>query len=318
MRQSLWAACIVVISVTVGAAHAGTIRADRSMSDYVNLAWQSAYDSEGKVTGWDASGGWAGSGTLISNHWVLTAAHVVQGASGLKFDIGGTTYRADGWVYNPGWTGSLSAGYDLGLFHLSSAVSGISAATRYTGSYELGKVATMVGYGMSGTGLTGATYYDGQKRAGNNVIDSIQNGRILRYDFDNPGNRYDSSMGSYVPLNLEYLIAPGDSGGGTFMNVNGINYLIGVHSFGSAWDGKINSDYGDTAGDIRVSAFNTWINSVISSSGATLATGKYGVFGGSAFDFAFNAADLAITSVPEPSTFGVLALGVIAALRRRK
>ena len=71
---------------------------------------------------------------------------------------------------------------------------------------------------------------------GDDYIDALLNtrgkSRVLLSDFDNPNNASDSSWGSSTPLPLEYLIAGGDSGGGLFINVDGIDLLAGVHSFG--------------------------------------------------------------------------------------
>ena len=48
------------------------------------------------------------------------------------FTIGGQQYTASQWLANPNWNGDLLGGYDLGLVKLSSPVSSITPATRYT------------------------------------------------------------------------------------------------------------------------------------------------------------------------------------------
>jgi hypothetical protein len=295
---------------------AGTVRDDRSDSLYLNLG--SLYPSVGQILGADATSSFAASAVLVSQDWALTAAHVTSGATSLSFNVGGNNYAGSGWVTNPNWTGSLSNGYDLGLIHLNSSVTNVAPALRYTGSSENGKTATYVGYGTTGTGLTGwqnvSSFSQLEKRGEQNVIDYLPNARILESDFDNPATKFqkrDNSMGSRTPLDLEGLIAPGDSGGGVFINVSGVNYLAGINSFLSAWDGKVNADYGDISGAIRVSAFNSWIDSVINGPAPTnLAT-----------SLAADANAVAFTTgstVPEPATSVLFLIAAIAGLIRRR
>jgi hypothetical protein len=147
------------------------------------------------------------------------------------------------------------------------------------------QVGTYVGFGSTGTGLTGEIYTDGNKRAGQNIIglgsravlptDQGQyqrlSDRLLVSDFDSPfnANPYDPLS---IPLNLEYSIAHGDSGGGMFIN----NMLAGVNSFGiNPMTGSSNPTYGVTMGTTRVSSFINWINSVTSRNWASYSTNPW-------------------------------------------
>ncbi|MCE5325810.1 MAG: trypsin-like serine protease [Planctomycetaceae bacterium] len=315
MRNPLFAALIsaAMICTICSPAFSGTIRDDRSQSQYLSLGASSAFASVGMFDYYSGSSHYLASGTLIANNWVLTAAHVTSGTTSMNFVIGGVTYASSQIITNPNWTGDLFAGYDLGLVKLSTAVTGVTAATRYTGTSEKGQTGVSAGYGLTGTGLTGATTLDYQKRAGMNTIDSLYNARLMLMDFDNPHTRSDNSYGSATPLDLEYLIAPGDSGGGMFINVNGTYQLAGVHSFGAAVDGNVNSDYGDISGDIRVSQFNSWINSVLGIS-APPSGGKGGKGGGKIR----TAGNMDLEIIPEPATMTLLTLGGLALLRRKK
>ena len=250
-------------------ATAGTIRHDRDDQLYLDLAAEVAYEPVGMFE-WtvDGSSGLA-SGTLISSQWVLTAAHVADAADGatLEFTVGGEVYESVNVIVNPNWTGDVSNAGDLALVQLDRAVDSVDPADLYQGTDEVGEVATIVGFGVTGTGLTG---YDtripyGDKRAGNNLIGGL--GDVIDYsssslmsDFDYPNS---ATEGKAVCLDLEYLAAPGDSGGGWFITVDDETFLVGVTSYGYATDGYVDSSYGDIMGATRVGDYMDWITEYV-------------------------------------------------------
>ena len=249
-------------------AQAGTIRHDVSDSLYTALAEEEVYDAVGMFL-WSLDGGSSGlaSGTLISGDWVLTAGHVIDDATvdSMTFTLDGTTYNVTEMIAYDGWTGDVSIAGDLALVRLEEVVDSVTPALLYTGDEEVGSEATIVGYGSTGDGMTGYIYDAGTKRAGNNLIGGL--GDVIGYsehslmaDFDYPDP---NATAKAICLDLEYLAAPGDSGGGWFIEEDGVSYLAGVTSFGYATDGNIDSDYGDIMGATRVSDYLEWIYSVI-------------------------------------------------------
>ena len=309
---SIWAAGFAV----AGSCVAGTIRADRLDGDYRAYAAQTQFSCVGSYS----TGGWFGSFTLIAPDWALTAAHVVDTNLNGTLDenftddtllVGGQS-RHPTQIFLPtgaggtrGWDGNINDGFDLALVHLNQPVTSVTPAKLYTSFQELGKTITMVGFGQGGTGLTGATGGSGTKRAGDNVVDqfvTMSNGlTAMRWDFDEPSPRVSPNQyGSATPLNMEYLIGPGDSGGGSFIFDGDGWYLAGVHS-GTydlyAYPGAASntSTYGDAALVTRVAAYQDFIYSNIPA-----------------------LASAAATAVPEPGALFAPAFAAIAMAGRRR
>lgn len=237
----------VIFFPLLAPSQAVTIRSDTPMQEYLDLGTQ--YSSVGQIK---TSANQYGSGVLISSHWVLTAAHLTNNKSTLNFTLAGTTFTAASRTIHPSWNGDLLKGNDLALLYFNQDLSNLaSPAPIYTGTDIVGQVGTYVGYGVTGTGLTGGgSRIDGKKRAAQNTIDGFFSPSVFWSDFDHPQLS--------VALPLEGLIALGDSGGGVFVN----NYLVGINSFIQSF-GNLTADYGDRSGHTLLSSHINWINSVI-------------------------------------------------------
>ena len=313
-RATVGFAALLVLMGLVSFASAGTVRHDRDPQAYLDLG--ASFASVGRVDFMIGTDAYIASGVLIDTNWVLTAGHVVSGDTSPTFTLAGDVYPAASWQAHPKWNGDLIAGYDIGLINLSSPVESVTPAQRYKGRKELGAEATIVGYGMTGTGLSGATTFDGEKRGGQNVIDVLFKGYrksqpLFLCDFDNPDDPGDNFFGSPEPLDLEFLIAPGDSGGGLFLDIGDTWQLAGVNSFIGWSDEDGDSDYGDLSGHTRVSAFNKWIDGVISG-GDGNGKGKPDWAGGP------GGPNKGLGTVPEPATLALLAVGSLLLIRRRR
>ena len=249
-------------------AAAGTIRDDVSDSEYLTLASNPALASVGKIT----IGSSTFSGVLIDDRWVLTTAHITSAVNPvITVNLGGLSYAASEWIPHSMWTTSVAGinGNDIALIRLSTPVTGVAPATIYSGSNELGSTATIAGFGLTGTGLTGPAPSTASFRAGQNVLDvpgSVlgRSDNYLLADFDNPSSTASSSFGSATPSPLEYMPATGDDGGGAFINDGGMLKLAGLFAFGLK--GPVRQPgstslgrYGDLMAFTRVSAFGNWI-----------------------------------------------------------
>jgi hypothetical protein len=300
----------LLLGVAAQPARAIVVSDEQNDSLHRALGNSAPFESVGRFTGTTASNGFLASGTLIAPDWVLTAAHVVDGAKSLTFSIGGQIYQVDRKVAYPGWNRDLWSGYDIGLVHLTKPVDNIKPAQMYAGSAELNRADTVVGYGKTGTGNCGDVKCDGVKRGAQNVITEIENKRLLLADFQNPLPPGAVSLSCERSLPLEGLIAPGDSGGGLFISTPTGTYLAGVNSFVGSDFGAPRSVYGNFSGHTRVSAFRDWIEAKI--------RGDERSGAGPVADDTPKGPDTTIYPAPEPaSVVLLLAAGAMLWLSRR-
>jgi len=232
-----------------------TIRDDVADSQYTTLGASSDFDCVGTLVG----GLYTGCGILIAPDWILTASHLLLLSSSETFTIGGNSYTSSTFYRDPAWDGTGTDGGDFALIHLSTPVTNVTPATLYTGTSELGLLGTYVGYGYTGTGLTGYNHLDGKKRAFQDIIDTTFNNpaQVFGSVFVNP---HDPSTGPAQPL--EGCVAYGDSGGGVFIQVGSQYELTGVISFVASTNGAANSYYENFSGFSRLSAGLPWLESV--------------------------------------------------------
>jgi hypothetical protein len=254
-------AIAMVVALCADSASAGTRRHDVDDSLHLALAAEEQFDSVGKVR----RGAVMGSGVLVAPNYMLTAAHVAQGGT-TTFELASGIY-SQGWsIIHSGWdSDNITNGYDLALVRLDTLVLDEQPTAMYSGAFDVGQQATLVGFGRTGTGLTGATEPAGTKRAGVNMLQAGSsygyNSRLLTADFDDP------TKGPDKGLDMEYLAAPGDSGGGVFIDDGGGNQVLaGLVSFVFAYDGDYDSSYGDGMGITRIYSLRPWISSLIGNS----------------------------------------------------
>jgi hypothetical protein len=222
----------------------------------------SVYDMVGNVLYQGKPGG--SSGILIDPWHIVTAKHVLSPGN-----LSDQTFKLD--LADGAHVFTMAARFlhptaDIAVGRLSRSAK-FPGYPIYTGIQEVGQTGILLGYGVSGKGAPDANYPRGTKRYGYNRIDrttsDTNNDSYLLMDFDGP-----STPGPYPPgtlgISKEVMMAAGDSGGPTFLNIDGTLYLAGLHSGLSDTNGDtVVPDYTDVGWDVRVSSYVEWIHAQI-------------------------------------------------------
>lgn len=230
-------------------------------------------------------GGNTFSATLIAADYVLTAGHVAYGVdpAAITFNLnaGGnlTQQIAALAVYTPpgfkGFNTTHLAG-DLAIIRLAHPVTNVPIHPIYREELMVGTMITLVGYGSSGTGdkgvsgtVTGAS--PSVKRTGKNQMDYFvkdAGGRksIYYFDFDGPDAGTNLMGGGTLGSDVEVTVGSGDSGSPAFYtDGSGKLWLAGVNTFSAAFrPGQINGTFGTGGGGMVLSAYASWIDSILS------------------------------------------------------
>lgn len=226
-----------------GICFAGTI--DPSAKDEDHIEYAEGFPCVVEILGMCKCGGeheFHASAVAISSNWVLTAAHVVDGTKSPYVKIGDKKFPANKVLVHENFKEDNLGYADIALCRCEGDFGLAFYPELYEDKDEVSKVASMAGYGMTGTFSEGSKKSDKRKRAGSNIVAGSERD-VLVCNLSDRRTR------------MEFLIAPGDSGGGLFIGKR----LAGINSFVSAADGKTDSDYGDESAHTRVSKFVEWI-----------------------------------------------------------
>lgn len=188
-----------------------------------------------------------GSGVIIRPNWVATAAHLIDDDFSVFVSFQDKEIKMKNVFTHPDFLMSKRVD-DIAVCQSEEALELDFYPELYKEKDELGKACIISGFGITGTGLTGCTNrQDDRKRAGSNFVEEVSDKFLY------------CIMDKEKPSPLEYCIAAGDSGGGLFINKK----LAGINHAVLAKDKTPDSNYGDESGHIRISFYRPWIEKVI-------------------------------------------------------
>ncbi|MEQ1591921.1 MAG: trypsin-like serine protease [Thiobacillaceae bacterium] len=233
------------------------------------------------------------SGALLDSTHVLTAAHVVSGATlstvGFTLNVGGDATQILGATavqVFPGYTGTTPGADgvwhdDLAIITLSAPVSGVVPTYSLFNGSLANQTITLVAYGNGGNGVSGATSAASAsvKRAGQNRVDvqlmdddvpgsTVK--EVFVFDFDGStaaSNVFGADAAPNLTLgaNIEAQFASGDSGSPVFVNDGGVWKIAGIANFIGSTTQSSGSDalFGAIGGGTIVASYIPWITSAL-------------------------------------------------------
>lgn len=186
----------------------------------------------------------------------------------------------------PAGVGGFCVNDDLAIVRLSQAApSGAKIYSLFQGPVTEGTVFDMVGYGVTGNGLNGYTQGPSFriKRKGQNVFDLAETNDEANFsagsakevwyaDFDGTlanGTVVDTFCNLGVPVcgtslgnDLETNLGGGDSGGPSFVRLNGEYQLAANNTFGFDMGISPSGGFGDGMGGILLNSYAAWIRAM--------------------------------------------------------
>lgn len=195
-------------------------------------------------------------GTLVHESYLLTVAHCAADLEpGDSLNVNGTPYAVAEIIPHPQWNQRRDE-YDIALVRFSRPVEGVTPLPIYRGENETGSLITLVGRGVTNTGLRGerGASNDGKLRKCTNVVISVDD-HFIEIRFERPGEEGITE--------LEGVGAAGDSGCPAFIEVDGVSYIAGLNSWGDGPRGVRVGQYGAFDYQTRVTQYLDWLDSIV-------------------------------------------------------
>lgn len=182
---------------------------------------------------------------VISESYILTAAHIVEDSITQHVIFENKAYPCKVVAIHAQYKSDKIGYHDIAIAKLQRPIKLDFYPELYSKSDEKGKVCGIAGYGFGGTFDTGADLkkFDNKRRAGSNIIDDTEK-TVLTFSVNKP-----------LHTSLEFLITPGDSGGGLFIDQK----LAGINSYVYTTDNKADSNRNDIGCATRISMYVEWI-----------------------------------------------------------
>lgn len=226
----------------------GTI--DPSTPDHKYIEYGSKFPYVGQIIGRKQDDTpYSASVVAYKNNIIITAAHIFHNNKTCVVIFSNKLLPVKKIIIHEDYDYKKFGKHDIAICLLSEDIGLDWYPNLYKDNKEVGSLCSLAGYGSTGTFITGILpSKESKKRAGSNFIDTADN--------------YLLSCSPSVKTNktqLEFLIAPGDSGGGLFIG----NDLAGIHS--GVIEDKINkgkSKYGAVSIHTRVSVYKDWIEKI--------------------------------------------------------
>lgn len=201
--------------------------------------------------------GWDCTASLVHESFLLTVAHCAMDLeAGDSIEIAGAPRAIAEVILHPGWRDEDN--FDIALIRLEQPVAGVAPLPIYRGSSELGATITIVGRGVTATGLEGedGAESDMLLRAATNEVSAVGD-HFIEVIFERGGEA--------GVTDREGVGASGDSGGPALIEVGGGLAIAGLNSWGEGDDGV--GTYGARDYQTRVSRYRDWIDGIVGATG---------------------------------------------------